>query len=261
MNKVGLKIALFINALVTTFLYGMIFVSAGFAQEHPSPDSTEIQRQVVELANRRFGFEPGMGCGADINRNGILRDIVGSQINQGLTSDDPIERANQFFERNQDLFQMQNSRSEMVARGLYRDPNRNGYVDFDQMVGGVKVYLGGYTVEFNSDSSSTTLTYIHAFGLGYIPEARDINPVPTIDSLEAGRIAQADPDNARFRTYTGNYELYVSSAYDGIHKFDDGRVHLIWMFGLGGSRLFDGTAIYIIDAHTGEILKRMSGSR
>lgn len=260
MNKKSHRKSILVKLSLVLYIWGGLGVNKSTAQDKPIPDSTEIQKQIVDLVYNRFHFLRGYGIPVQINKDGILINFEGEHINLGLTSSDPVERANRFFERNQDLFQIHDSRSELVFRGKHQYPNGFGIIDFDQIVGGAKVYFGGYRIQFKSDSISTNLISMYSIGIGYVPAARDIHPIPTIDSLEAGRIAQADPDNNGFRTYTGNYELYVSSTYDGIHKFDDGRVHLIWLFGLGGG-IFSGSAIYIVDAHTGEILKTMNGLR
>jgi hypothetical protein len=241
--------AFFLGMLITE-LFVLAMPSAIFAQAPPA-DSTDIQRETVRRMRQRLDLNRWEGfVDLGVTREGVITGIRGRGINRGLTAADPVERAYQFFERHQDLFQIQNPRQELVVGG--RD---QGHIHFEQIVNGVKVYLRGYQVHFSGDSSGT---HIYAIDGVYNPEARSVNTTPTIDSLEAGRIAQADPAHGA-NTYVCCYKLWISSTYDGAHSFASGGTHLVWQFSVGGG-IYNG-AEYMVDAHSGEILNVQQGWR
>lgn len=235
-----------IAAILSILFSFSIGVTGAIAQDKPIPDSTDAQRQAVRLINERFGFRANDGSGFVVNSYGVPKGIRGEQINIGLTSSDPVERVNQFFVHNEDLFQLQNPSDELVVAGFHRSPTGAGVVYVDQMVGGVKVCDGGYLVYFRSDSLGAQLTEITDNHGGYIPSARNINTIPTIDSLEAGRIAMNDTDHGSGKTRAGKYQLLIANFSDG--------PHLVWRFGSGGGARSGESFYYMIDAHDGAIL-------
>ena len=242
-----LKIVLWLSIIF------LLTTSNAFSQNRPTPDSTDIQRQVVRTIVERFGFRQNDGSGFAVNNHGILTGIRGEGINVGLTSNDPVERVYQFWEHNQDLLQIQNPREELVIPNFRRYPNGSIIVYVDQMVSGVKVLKGGYIIDLKSDSSRTWITQITSNSHGYLPQARNINTIPTIDSLEAGRIAMNDADNGSGKTRASNYQLWIANFND--------EPHLIWRLGTGGAVAREASFIYMIDAHTGTILDAASAIR
>jgi Zn-dependent metalloprotease len=239
-----------VKIILTISFAFLVSASNAVSQNRPIPDSTEIQRKAVRLINERFGFRANDGSGFVVNSYGVPKGIRGEQINVGLTSSDPVERVHQFFEQNQDLFQVQNPREELVIPNFRRYPNGAVTVYVDQMVSGVKVLSGGYIVNLKSDSSETWITEIVNNGSGYIPSARNINTIPTIDSLEAGRIAMNDTDHGSGKTRSGKYQLWIANFADG--------PHLIWRLATNGANAKESAYRYMIDAHSGAILDATS---
>lgn len=224
-----------------------------YSQAPPPPaEYTEIQKVMFKKANERFGIYSGRVV--EINRNGIIYDIRTKLINIGLTATDPAERAYQFFERHKDLYQIPEPRKELVVQSIVPTDSGSGVIMFDQAVGGVKVYQGGCQVYFDSDSAGAQLNRVKCQYTGLLPDAHNINPVPTIDSLEAGSIAQADPAHEHNETYVTSRGLWIASDYYfGIRPFPDRCTHLVWhLFVNNGG--YSGEAEYFIDAHSGQIL-------
>lgn len=243
-----------VTRVIAIALLSFIGAMPGNAVAQPSPpsDYNEIQRKTFKKANEKFGIYSGVVV--DVNRDGLIYDIRTKLINIGLTATDPAERAYQFFERHKDLFKIPDPRQELIVNNIVHGEKGAGVILFDQTVSGVKVYQGGCRVYFDSDSTGAQLNRVNCEYMGLLPDAHNIDPIPTIDSLEAGRIAQSDPAHGKNYTYVSYLGLWIANDYHyGLRPFPDKQTHLVWRLVVDGGA-YKGSAEYFIDAHTGEIL-------
>jgi hypothetical protein len=235
-------------------------VSAPAETPPPPSDYNEIQKEVFRKINERFGIYSGNVV--EVNGDGTIYDIRTNLINAGLTATDPVERAYQFFERHKDLFQIPDPRKELVVEKIVSKEDGSGVIQFKQVVGGVEVYQGGCNIFFDKSGAGIQLNRFNCEHImGLLPDAHNINPIPTIDSLEAGRIAQNDPAHGKNHTYVSYFGIWIGNDHwYGIRPFPDKRAHLFWRLVVNGGAHW-GSAEYFIDAHTGEILYVGPGSK
>jgi hypothetical protein len=223
-----------------TIISAILIVSCPMLVAATPSDSTEIQREIVRRANERFGFERHSGRGVAVDRNGRITGINGIYVNVDSTFR-LADWAYDFLERNADLFGMASPRQEFGLSFVY-----DNVVRMHQVVNGIEVMGALVQIVLSADRTYTGVD------IYYSPAASNVNTTPAIDSLEAGRIAQADPIHGDARTYACCYELWVSSTYDGVHSFPDGEMRLVWRLGVGGG--YENSAFYWMDAHSGRIL-------
>ena len=173
--------------------------------------------------------------------DGTIASLSGKTLGLGLTEPDTIDRIYQFFELYKELFQIENPREELSVLRFAR--NQYGYhsIKFEQMVRGVKVRYSGFIVSLCPDTS-----FIDAVNGMIHPQARSVNTVPDISADQAIIIAKADPAHGDSVTYANKPELLIAKVGD--------IYHLVWKLGIGGGG-YHGSASYLIDAHTGEILE------
>jgi Zn-dependent metalloprotease len=211
------------------------------------PDGyNEVQTMVFKKVNDRFRIYSGIVV--DINSDGQVVEFKTILINNGLTANHPIERAYQFFENNSDLVLISEPRKELVVSGVTCNEDGSGSIQFEQIIEGVKVYLGGCSVFFDTTGTQLTRFTTELSGSDLLPDAHTINPFPSIDSLQATHIAKADAYKGK--NYGSNFGgLWIADHWNWGRKFRDGNIHLAW-------RICAGENWYFIDAHTGEILSR-----
>jgi hypothetical protein len=215
----------------------MVTTSVVISETLPTADSTDAQREMVRRARERFG--PHVYVNRDGRIEGIRYISLGTFRREELT-----DRLYEFLERNSDLLGIENARQELP---LSFEPSST--VRMHQVANGLEVLYG--SIQFDMILEEGT---IFGMSVNYYPEARDINPTPTIDSLRAGEIAQADPRHGDAQTWVCCYELFISRTYDGVHEFADGDIHLIW-------KVVVGEWVYMVDAHGGEIMDARYGSK
>lgn len=216
-----------------------------FINRPPVPDGyNEVQTMVFKKVNDRFHIHSGIVL--EVYPDGLIGYIKTVLINNGLTADNPVERAYQLFENQKDLLQIADPGRELVFDRFICNKNGSGLMHFDQVIGGVKVFLGGCNIYFDSTGIQLTQFNVEDGG-GLLPDAHKINPVPEIDSLEAAGIVLADTvyqKNNKSVYYGG---LWIANLYDRIRKFPDHATHLVWRIGTE-------CKMYSVDAHTGKIL-------
>ncbi len=237
-----------INSMVRYLLRTIIVLSALQSVAFAQADSSDAQRSIVRSLVERFHLNPRFGLRMLIDPDGSIRNIETPLLNAGLTSSQPLDRAYEFLERHGDIFHLANPRQELILKDSVTSDSpysgRSAFINFEQVVNGIKVLDGGFGFHFKSDSSNTLS--ILSVGSSYYTESRNINTTPTISMERAKEIALSDP--AHNGLTPGIYkdpELYIDRI--------DGVFHLIWRLGvLGGG--YNGAALYIIDAHSGQIL-------
>lgn len=216
-----------------------------FINRPPVPDGyNEVQTMVFKKVNDRFHIHSGIVL--EVFPDGLIAYIKTVLINNGLTADNPVERAYQFFESQKDLLQIADPGRELVFDRFICNANGSGLMHFDQVIDGVKVYLGGCYICF--DSTGVQLTQFNVEdGGGLLPGAHNINPVPEIDSLETAAIVRADTVYQKNNEGVYYRGLWIANLYDRIRKYPDRAIHLVWRIG-------SGCKMYSVDAHTGKIL-------
>lgn len=227
----------------------MLWAISAPAQAPPPPSGyNDIQKEMFNKVNEKFGIYSGNVI--EVNRDGIIIEIKTIYMNTGLDASDPVERSYQFFERNKDLFQIPDPRKELAVTNVVHKEDGTGVIFIDQVVGSVKVYGGGCYIAFSCINAEIQLTRFYCNGnLGLLSDAHNINPIPTIDSLQAAQIARADSAHFKNATYVSYYGLWIANDYfHGLRPFPDKRTHLVWHLSVK-----DCTECFI-DAHTGEIL-------
>jgi hypothetical protein len=227
--------------ILCTLIFMSIFLgphsASIFAQEPPVPDSTDAQREMVRRARERFGPHVFVDRGG---RFAGARDIaLGTFPREQL-----VDNLYGFLQRNSDFLGIENPRQELA---LEFDRGGNN-VRMRQVVNGVNV--NGTNVQFYM---SLDEGIIINFDFTYYPEARNVNTTPSIDSLQAGAIAQADPIHGDNPTWVNYHGFFITQSRTLGGLFADGQMHLVWKIGVGGGGYREG-AFYLIDAHTGEIL-------
>jgi hypothetical protein len=232
--SIGLNCSVFAQSETGVFIMRPV-VPAGY---------NEIQKAVFNKFNDRFKIHSGYAV--EINTDGIITNIKTILINNGLTTDDPVERAYQFFELQKDLLQITDPRRELILSDLICSENGSGWMHFDQIVGGVKVYLGGCNIYF--DSTGTELTQFDIdYGTGILPKIHELNPIPVIDSFEAVRIVQADTVYGKNKQGVSCQGIWIANSYSRLRKFPDSGIHLVW-------RIKTYCKMFSIDAHSGKII-------
>jgi hypothetical protein len=227
----------------------MQWATSAPAQAPPPPIGyNDIQKEMFKKVNDRFGIYSGNVI--EVNRDGIIIEIKTIYMNTGLDASDPVERVYQFFERNKDLFLIPDPRKELAVTNVVHKEDGTGVLLIDQVVGNVKVFEGGCQVAFACINAETQLTRFYSNGvMGLLPDAHNINPIPTIDSLQAVQIARADSAHVKNPGYVSYYGLWIANGYRRmLGSFADRQIHLVWRLSVK-----ECTECFI-DAHTGAIL-------
>jgi Zn-dependent metalloprotease len=238
--------SIIIIPILIQFLSAQNYDNAFKMRPAPPDGYNEIQKNIFNKVNDRYHIYSGIVVG--VNTDGQVIEFNTELINNGLTATNPIERAYQFFENNKDLILISDPRKEMVVSRVVCNEDGSGSVQFEQVVGGVKVYLSGCSVFFDKSGTQLTRFTTELSGSGLLPDAHTLNLIPSIDSLQAAHIAKADAyKGENVGSIFGG--LWIADHWNWGRKFQDGNIHLAW-------RICAGENWYFIDAYTGKILSR-----
>jgi hypothetical protein len=196
-------------------------------------DSSEIQIEKLRIIRERLG-----PVAAFVDRNGLITGFRNIMIG-GNTQEELINNIYVFFEQNRDLFGLSNPRLELPLSLIHFSPNGHGVIDSKQIANGLNIIYSGFHAEMGADNR-----FIFSMECNIYPNAQSLNTAPSIDSLEAFRIALND-------TINGGYEAYARRAELKIGYFNN-ALHLVWDFFVGKA---SGSKEYFVDAHNGEIVR------
>ncbi len=238
--------------IILIFLSICVFPFPSFSSEY---DSTEVQKQVVDTIIHRFQMTRWEGIRINVDKDGKVGYISRIVGNTGITSSDLIEGTFQFLEKNRDLFDIENPRLEFVFERIdtsYGHTGKEINVGLSQVENGIEFlyHFSGFRANFQPDSAGNYKLY--SIFASIYPEARTINPKPTISAEMAKEIALNDSVNI------GCDPKVAREPTLCFCKFDE-CIYLAWeTLILGKVGLCGGT--YLIDAHSGNILKGYGGN-
>jgi len=179
---------------------------------------------------------------------GIPTLIAGTSLNPTITTYESLEEIGYaFFEENKDLFKMNNPRNELQIKSV-SDDTKYGitHIKYQQNYNRIPVQGGVLIVHIR-----TTDNQILSVNGNYKPSI-NVSTTPTLSAKQSEKITKED------------MELNIGPA--DVHETDliifekDSNFYLAWALSLISSD-YTQPWEYIIDAHSGEIIKKSSSIR
>jgi Zn-dependent metalloprotease len=182
-----------------------------------------------------------------LDNNGIPTSITGN-LSSGLTAKDPVDIVYEFFEKNKDIFQLQNPRQELILIDSISDGIVGPTVRMAWAVNGVKVGCPEFRAQFSKASG------LYEIDGDICPDARKINTNPIIGEEQAKQFVVNDTKNL------GSKLGDVKSSQLIIAKFND-SFKLAWIINIVRMDSLIINTDYYIDATNGDILAKKSKIR
>lgn len=163
-----------------------------------------------------------------------------SNIKSRRYSGTPEEIGKAFLAENSHLFRLNSNLSDMKVTKIIQSPA--GYhVSFCQMYDGIPVMNSGTVVSINHENRISMVSN------GYKPDIK-VSTTPLIENSWASELArQAIQISNREKLFPTHNKLVI-------YEDSNGKYHLGWK--VQASFVENGTWMVVIDAHTGDVMKR-----
>lgn len=218
-----------------TFLLFLLFLSPAFAQ---FSEVKQAWKHFTEKYGTQWRVTWDVGLGTPKSLRGLYKPLSGA----------PEEVAKSFLSENRDLFQLQPDLSDLSLQFRKQSPAGN-HLTFHQSYAGLPIFNGGLDIHI------TPAGQVFLVNNRYIPKAalERLSLTPILSNDEVVQRASADYHTYKLHDKAGEPFQPETAIVTDLPELGIYRVPAGYRLAY---RLTVGVVRYVIDAHSGEILKR-----